>query len=272
MDKSSTELIDDLRVLIDRLKKDSGKTERLIEYSQLLLGDFTLVVEDPYAPTLNEERCRFLEYLLSISTRLLNLETLKTTPRQSFRESDLRHAKWNRHNLFKILFNIHSRLSDLQNKDPFNRNDFSDAASRADQIYEKKNYDRMAGVLILLNIHLQLLEREAGHFQPSNDSPPAVKLSRHKTTVARSIQSEVIDNAAKTLSKEEPLGAKGTGYGWKSARGFEYNVNFSSELSNRALLHLQYENKLHNKRRELIRSKCGACGRIPDDFGRCGCS
>ncbi len=44
------------------------------------------------------------------------------------------------------------------------------------------------------------------------------------------------------------------------------------ERINQDLLHEQHQQKVLIEREKLLKSKCAACGKIPNIFGRCGCS
>jgi len=117
-----------------------------------------------------------------------------------------------------------------------------------------------------------------------NQYKPSIVLQQkpNKTIIAPKLQNDIIDDVVKKLSKEELWAANISLYGeLLKQKALEYDTVLESkeehghiytQYRNETLLEEQKREIIFEERKKLLQSKCSSCNRIPDNFGRCGCS
>jgi hypothetical protein len=93
----------------------------------------------------------------------------------------------------------------------------------------------------------------------------------NKKIVAPSGHNEIQDRVIKNQSKKDRPRAKEAVSGEMSRKRLA-DYDLKQHKVNQELLNLQHKHKVEEERKRLIKSICSACNRIPDIFGRCGCS
>jgi len=93
----------------------------------------------------------------------------------------------------------------------------------------------------------------------------------NKKIVAPSGHNEIQDRVIKNQSKKDrPRSKEAVSEEMSRKRLADYDLK--QQNVNQELLNLQHKHKVEEERKRLIKSICSACKRIPDSFGRCGCS